>query len=143
VSYRILDHDTPRCQEFVRELTGRPSFDLLVCIGLERDGVIVAATGFNYFNGRSAHIHLAIREHARLIRQYIWFIFHYAFVQAGLEMLIALMPASNKVVGLNQHFGFSEQFRLDGAHPDGAMILQTLHKTDCRFLSGRYAKVSP
>lgn len=140
MSYRIIDNDTPRCQEFLRNEFGIVATDIYVCIGLERFSKINVVAGFNYFNGRSAHIHLYIKNGTRMTREFIWFVFYYAFVQAGLELLIAMMPERKP---LSDKFGFIERYRIEGAHPEGAVIMRTLKKNDCRFITGRYAKVKP
>ena len=141
MTHRIIDNDLPRCQQWLADKTGGVGTDMVVCIGLEKDGQLIAVTGYNLFNGKSCHVHFCIEKGAYPTRQYIWFVHYYAFVQAGLTMMIALMAASNeRILRLARHLGYVEKYRIDDAHPEGEMILCTLTKENCKYLGdNRYA----
>lgn len=113
--------------------------DTSAAIGLVRDGILVAAAMFTDYNGRSAMIHWVIA--GRITRQFLWAISAYAFLQCGLQKLIGPIVANNdRAIHLVKNLGFVEEARIADAHPDGDLILYTLTKSNCRFLSERYGK---
>ena len=137
-AYRIVDNELSRCQKWLGDKTGGVGTDMVVCIGLERNGELIAVTGYNLFNGRSCHVHFCIEKGAYPTRQYVWFVHYYAFIQAGLEVMIAFMAASNeRILKLARHLGYVEKYRLEDAHPDGDMVLCTLSAKNCKFLLGK------
>jgi len=137
-AYRIIDNELSRCQKWLGDKAGSVGTDMVVCIGLERNGELIAVTGYNLFNGRSCHVHFCIKKGAYPTRQYIWFVHYYAFIQAGLEMMIAFMAASNeRILKLTRHLGYVEKYRLEDAHPNGDMVLCTLSAKNCKFLLGK------
>jgi len=140
MTHRIIDNDLARCQQWLGDKTGGVGTDMVVCIGLEKDGELIAVTGYNLFNGKSCHVHFCIEKGAYLTRNYLWFMHYYPFVQSGLDMMIALMAASNeRILRLAKHCGYQEKYRLDKAHPDGDMVLCTLTRNECKYLGEMYA----
>lgn len=130
MTYRIIDNDDKRCVEWVNG--GR---DYINCIGLEKDGELIAVTGYNYFNGKSCHVHFSIKQGAYPTKDYVWFVHYYPFVQLGLDVMIAYMAESNhKILRLAKHLGYEEKARLKAVHEDGDVLIFTMTKENCRFL---------
>ncbi|MGZ5029072.1 MAG: hypothetical protein ACXWAT_00595 [Methylobacter sp.] len=138
MAYKIIDSDMTRCQAWIAKEYGAVGGDMVMLLGLERDGVLVAVTGFNYFNGKSAHQHFYIKKGQYPTKNFAWFMFYYPFYQAGLDVLIAIIPESNKaIVRLAKHAGYVEKYTLEDTHPDGNMIVWTMSKSDCKPLKLR------
>lgn len=128
----IIDNDTPRCQQWIKERTGGVGTDLVVAIGLEKHGELKAVTGYNLFEGNSCFVHFCIDKGTYPDRKYIWFVHYYPFVQCGLDVMIALVSSANAaILRLCEHLGYKEKYRLD----DCNRVLLTLNKTDCKWLS--------
>ena len=129
---RIIDREPERVATWMKT---RGHFDYRPgsqCIGLEKDGVLVAGTMYDWFNGASVYIHTAIDE---INREYLWFCFYYPFEQLGANVLIGLVGSKNlKAQRLDKHLGFQEFARIPGAHPDGELIIYTMEKRNCRWL---------
>ena len=123
---RIIDREPERVATWMKT---RGHFDYRPgsqCIGLEKDGVLVAGTMYDWFNGASVYIHTAIDE---INREYLWFCFYYPFEQLGANVLIGLVGSKNlKAQRLDKHLGFQEFARIQGAHPDGELIIYTMEK---------------
>jgi hypothetical protein len=133
--YKIIDNDYQRCASWMAAHAGWPCSDMIVIIGLEKDGKIIAASGYNCFNGKSCQQHMVITKGEYMPRSFAWFIYYYPFVQAGIELLIGILPEDNKdIIKLAKHAGFEEKYRIDGGHPDGDLLLCTMTKANCRPL---------
>jgi RimJ/RimL family protein N-acetyltransferase len=65
-------------------------------------------------------------------------VFAYAFLICGVERVSGYVDASNlEARRFNEHLGFREEARLQGAAADGGdVVLYVLWKRDCRFIAG-------
>ena len=107
----------------------------LMCIGVCRDSAIIGCVGFDQFNGASLVMHAA-GEQGWLSRQLIYVVFNYAFNVCNVKMLIGLVPSDNRdALRFNSHLGFKTALVLEDAHPDGALVLMTMLRGECRYLS--------
>jgi hypothetical protein len=137
VAYKIIDKDLERCQDWLGDRTNGIGYDILQAIGLERDGELVAVTGYNQFTEKACHVHFAIDAGAYPTRSYIWFVHYYPFIQAGVDVLIGIISTANqKIINLTQRLGYAEQCRID----DAGLIVTTLNKHSCRFLGDNYGR---
>lgn len=105
------------------------------CIGLERDGEIVAGTLYDYHNGASVYSHWAISDKHALNREYLSAIFRYPFVQLDCSVIIALVAGDNEPSSnLVEHLGFELEHTIKDAHPSGELHIYTMRRSDCRWL---------
>lgn len=111
------------------------NYGAAVGIGVE-DGEIVAGVVLNQYNGASMCIHVASDGSKRwLTKELLWFVFHYAFEQARVKVLIGLIGSKNTASHrFNLHLGFVEEHRIPDAHPDGELLIHILRKENCRWL---------
>lgn len=129
--------DLYRCLSFFNSITHLPESAGMKAIGLERDGVMVAASVFEGFNGQNVWVHLAAEPGARwMTRDYLRYCFHYVFNEMGVKRLSGYVNASNAAARrVNEHFGYQKEAVLKGAAPDGGdVILYVMWRQDCRFL---------
>jgi len=138
MAFKIIDNDYARCNEWLAKNASWPCSDMVVLIGLERDGELTAVSGYNCFNGKSCQQHMVIKRGEYMPRRFAWFIYYYPFVQLGLELLIGILPENNAdIIKLAKHAGFEEKYRIDGGHPDCDLLLCTMKKEDCICLNYR------
>lgn len=105
-------------------------------IGLERDGALVAGTAYEDFNGASIVIHQRNAGPGSLTREFIFACFAFPFLQLGCQLLIGFTVANNaSAIRMNEHLGFERTAVLPGAHPEGDIIIYTMRREACRFLS--------
>ena len=103
------------------------------CIGLEKNGELVAGVLYDYHNGASVYAHIAVT--GRLDRHYLHVIFDYPFRQLGAKVLIGLVAESNKKSRkFVEHLGFTLTATIPEGHPEGALLIYTMRKKDCRWL---------
>ncbi|MCK9622149.1 MAG: hypothetical protein M0R47_16635 [Methylobacter sp.] len=130
MAFRVIDRDLERCQDWLGDRTGTIGYDMVQAIGLERDGELVAVTGYNNFIDKSCHIHFAIQDGVVVPRNYLWFIHYYPYMQAGIDVLIAFMPVANeRIIRLAQHLGYSLRCWID----DAGLMLYTMNKSNCKW----------
>lgn len=129
--FSIIDKDLERCQDWLGDRTGTTGYDMVQAIGLERDGELVAVTGYNNFTYKACHVHFCIDRGVYPTKEYLWFVHYYPFIQAGIDVLIAIMPQTNdRIIRLAQHLGYSMKCWIDQAE----LMLYTMNKSDCKFL---------
>lgn len=133
-STKILDQDHARVGAWMGTHGAGYYRDGTTCIGLEREGKIVAAAMYDGFNGSSIFAHIAIT--GKMTREWLWFICYYPFVQLKCEVVIGLVSSANHAAQrFDEHFGFVKQCVIPGGDPQGDLIIYALRKADCRFLT--------
>lgn len=105
------------------------------CIGSVNGGIILGVVGFDGYNGASIQMHAA-GDPGWLTKELLWASFDYAFNVCKVNMTIVLIDSANaKSLRFNSHLGFKEAIRLEGAHPDGALVIMTMTRGECRYLN--------
>ena len=106
-------------------------------IGLwdDREGPI-AASLFEAHNGASVMLHQVGIGRKWLNREYLWFVFHYPFIQLGVRKIISPVESENRdSVRFIRHIGFDLEATLKDAAPKGDLLIFTMTKDQCRWLS--------
>ena len=106
-------------------------------IGLERNGNLCAVVGYEDFNGASVRMHVAAENGRRwMVKDYLWFCFYYPFEQLGVKQIIGLVSSANKqAFDFDMNLGFKHVATVPNACPDGDMLILTMNRAECRFLS--------
>ena len=106
-------------------------------IGLRRNGKLVAGVIYENWNGASLQVHVAVQ--GVMTPKYLAAIYHYPFVHVGAKKLIAGIGEGNKEsIRFVSKMGFRLEGRIPDAHPDGALLLYTMSREQCRYLGERY-----
>lgn len=135
MAYKIIDRDLDRCRDWLGDSIGSVGYDMIQAIGLERDGSLVTVTGYNNFTDKACHVHFSMDKGAYAPREYVWFVHHYPFIQARVDVLIAMVSKANhKLIRLVEHLGYSMQCFISGAD----LLVYSMHKNNCRFLELRH-----
>lgn len=111
------------------------------CIGqVDAGGDLIGVVGFDGYNGASVMMHVAGRGNW-CTRSMLYATFHYPFVALRCKMVIGLVPSGNHAaIHFNKRVGFTVMNEIEGAHPDGSLLLMTMRLEDCRWLEARYGK---
>lgn len=81
-------------------------------------------------------MHVAAFRPRWINRDLLWAAFHYPFVQLGVKKVFGQVPEDNtKALELNRNLGFKEETRIADVYPEGDMVLMSMYKADCRWLS--------
>ena len=105
-------------------------------IGLERDGQLVAGVLFDHYNGKSVAMHVAGEGSNWMTRNFLVTCFRYPFVQLGVHKIIGLVDSSNRLARrLDEHLGFTMEAVVKDAAPHGDLLIYSMTREQCRFLS--------
>jgi len=101
--------------------------------GVER---IIAGALFSDYNKASMQVHLAGESGARwMTKAYLGFCFQYAFNQTGINKLLGFVGSGNEAARrFDEHIGFRLETAIEGAHPDGALLIYSMTRDQCRWL---------
>lgn len=111
------------------------NFGAAVGIGWARHGQLVAGVAYNEFNGVNMNAHIAAEGKHWLTRKFLWAMFHYPFVQAGVQRLTGLVGEGNMAARrFDEHLGFDFETQLTGAHPTGDLLVYVMWKRNCKWL---------
>ena len=108
--------------------------DGMTAIGWERDGVIVAGTSCENYNGNNMFGHQRIDSPPA--REYWFAVADYIFRQCGVKRFTATVESDNKkAIRLNQKIGFEIEATLKDAGRNGDLLVMVLWKENCRMLT--------
>lgn len=104
-------------------------------VGLWDGEKIVAVTGYESFNGASLTMHCAGEGRNWLNKEFLWFAFHYPFVQLKAKVIISPVESTNSVCRrFIENLGFTIEATLKDCAPGGDLLLYRLERKDCRWL---------
>lgn len=107
------------------------------CIGLEKDGNIVAVAVYDTFSAVECNVHLASDGSKNwLNREFIVHAFAYPFIQCGFLSITGVVPADNKAaLRFNEHIGWTRCGYRRKAMPDGGdIVIMEMMREDCKWL---------
>lgn len=106
-------------------------------IVLRRDGEIVAAALYVEYNGTNIFIHLAGSPGKRwLTRDFLYWLFHYPFIQLGCRRISAWVESSNAdSVRFIEHLGATREAVLEKAGREGDDVyVYRMFREDCKYV---------
>lgn len=134
-SLRRIVYDNARLGPWIEAHEGGQYRQGSQCIGLERDGEVVAGALFDWFNGASIYCHIAIADKRALGRDFLRAAFGYAFIQLKCEVLIGLVAGDNLAAQrLDERLGFTREHTIRGGHPSGELHIYTMRRHECRWI---------
>ena len=129
----------PEVVRFVDSINGGSPDPFAIGIGLEKDGQLIAGVKFDNWNRRSICMHVAAKGKDWLTRDYLWVCFDYPFNQLGVSKILGFVAESNKDARrFDEHLGFRLEHSIADAHPDGALLIYSMTRDQCRFLGLRH-----
>lgn len=105
-------------------------------MGLAEDGALIGGVLFDHYNGRSIAMHVAGEGRKWLNREFIHACFSYAFDQLKVHKVIGMVPSTNTdALRFDYKLGFIKEATIEDAVPYGDLILLTMTRDQCRWLS--------
>lgn len=122
-------------EEFCRNVQYSPSRNFRG-IALLRDGVLVAATGYDHWTPNSVQMHVWVPHPKKLGPAFVRESFRYPFEIGGRGLVVGITPSDNAAaLRFNKHIGFREVYRVKDAWSEGVdMVVQEMRKDECRWL---------
>lgn len=107
------------------------------CIGLEKDGELVAVVVFDSFSSVDCNMHIASDgTRAWMNKALLLSAFAYPFTQLGLRRVTGVVPAKNEqAIAFDQHLGFEREGYCHHALPDDDIVILGMLRENCRFIN--------
>ena len=109
---------------------------------LKDDGTPAAVCLYTDFNSVNVFGSVAAEPGKHwLNRDFLWYCFRYPFIQMGVNRITSFVASTNEeAIRFDTHLGFTLEATLKGAHPDGDLLVMTMHKDQCRWLNHKGKK---
>jgi RimJ/RimL family protein N-acetyltransferase len=134
--YEVVS-DEPGAFDFVTRFFSLNWSDGQKGIVLKRDSEIIAACLYVENNGTNCFVHLAGKAGKRwLTRNFLYWCFHYPFVQVGLKRMTGWIEATNEdSIRFAEHIGMTREATLKGAGQNGVDVhLYVITRENCRYV---------
>lgn len=106
----------------------------MTALGWEVDGVIVAGTAFENYNGNNMFGHQRIDKAPP--REYWFCVADYIFSHCGCKRFTATVESDNiQAIRLNKHIGFEIEATLKDAGYNGDLLIMVLWPKKCKMLN--------
>jgi RimJ/RimL family protein N-acetyltransferase len=106
----------------------------MTAIGWEKDGIIVAGTAFENWNGNNMFGHQRIDSSPT--KSYWIAVINYIFNQVKVKRFTATVEADNhKAISLNHKIGFVIETTLKDAGRNGDLLIMTPWPENCKMLN--------
>lgn len=136
--YTVISNPA-RVWAFVRSMgVSVPAIGNMKGIGLERDGELIAGVLYEGYTGPNIWMHVAAKPGTRWCKkEFVWYCFHYPFVELGCKRVSGYVEASNEAARkFDEHLGFKPEATLKGAARDGGdVILYVMWREECKYVN--------
>jgi len=101
------------------------------------DNRLRGVVGYDNYNGASVVMHMA-GDPGWIDKSMLHAAFDYPFNRLGCNQALAFVPCGNDVaLDIDKRLGFEVVAELDGAHPDGSLLVLRLRREDCKWIAPR------
>lgn len=135
---RLISKEHSRVGAWIQAHGGGYYREGTTCLGLEKDGVLIAGVMYDYYNGSSIWMHVASSVKHWLDRDYLRVCFDYPFNQLCCKVVLGYVDENNlKARRFDEHLGFKLTAVIPEGHPKGDLLIYTMRKENCRWLKDR------
>lgn len=100
------------------------------------DGRLLGGVIYQNYTGASVGAHVASFDPHWLNQDMLWVIFDYPFNQLKVTKLLGqVMSNKEKVLDFDKRLGFKEEVRIPEVFPDADLVVLSMRREDCRWLS--------
>ncbi len=134
-SFKIIDKEHKRIGIWMEGHHAGKWRDGDVCLGLEKEGMLIAGVRYDLFNHASICMHVAAEGKHWLNREFLSYAFYYPFEQLKVNVIIGLVAEDNlKAQKFDEHLGFKLLTKIPNADPNGSTLIYTMEKHQCKWL---------
>ena len=122
---------------WVLERAGGNYNENMTAVGIERDGILIAAVAYDGFTGEdgSIFLHSRIDSPHYCTRSFLFHIFAYPFLQLKVRRVFGIVDERKEdVIRFNRKVGFGVDAKLRDYFPEGSAVLMSMGKDKCRWL---------
>jgi RimJ/RimL family protein N-acetyltransferase len=100
------------------------------------DGKLLGGVIYQGYTGASIRMHVAGFTPRWADRDMLWMAFHYPFEQLGVNKVFGHVHSTNlKALDFNRKLGFIEEARIAGVFRDADLVIMSMRREDCRWLT--------
>ena len=105
--------------------------------GVTDHGELIAGVVFDSWNGASVQMHVAALPGRNWVsKALLGIVFDYPFNQLKVKKILGTVGESNVAARrFDEHVGFKLEATLSEAHPDGMLLVYSMTREQCRWLS--------
>ena len=134
----IIDKDHARVGQWMQAHGACQYNAAAVCIGLERNGDLVAGVQYEQYSGVGGSMLVSIAVTGRLTKTFVRYACEYAAYEAKVNMVYAMVGEGNaKSQRFVEQMGFVRLCAVPQSHPTGSTYLYGLWKSSCKYLTRR------
>ena len=137
----------PGIVEFVAKATNEfGNFGAATGIGIQElrgeEWVTIGGVAYADWNGVNVVAHIASDGSRQwMSKRFLWTIFDYPFNQLKVNRITCEIGSKNlNSINLCERLGFACETALQGAHPDGDLLIYRLWKRDCKWINLAFLK---
>lgn len=133
----IVAQPKEEIEKFVRiGLKETDPFKDYSALGYVRENRLIAGVIYNHYTKSSICMHVYAVGRNWLTKSFLFACFDYPFNQLGVNVITGLVAKKNKAARqFDEHLGFIYQGKIPHALPHDDLLIYTLIKRDCRWLS--------
>lgn len=122
--------------------TYNPAVDQVIAVTSQ--GKLLGGNILTGYTGVSIHMHTAGFAPAWATRDFLWVLFDYPFNQLGCKKVFGQVPEYNtRALEIDKKLGFKIVARIEDVFPDGACLVLSLAREDCRWLKLKPRGIKP
>jgi RimJ/RimL family protein N-acetyltransferase len=111
-----------------------PAYDFAIV--RTEQGELLGGVIYQGYTGASIRAHIAGFRPRWIDKDMLWMMFHYPFEQLACDKILGFIHSTNgKALDFNRKLGFKEEARITGVYRDADMVIMTLRREDCRWLT--------
>jgi hypothetical protein len=105
-------------------------------VAVHRDGHVCGGVVYTGYLGAAITLHMAGNETNWATRDFLWMVYHYAFVQLGVRKVLGLVSADNhRALSIDTRMGFTVEARVREVFPDGSdLLILSMDRAHCKWL---------
>lgn len=108
-------------------------------IALVHGDRIRGAVWLENYNGASLLAHVVGDGRRWLTREFLQAVFNYVFNVLGCKKMLGIVrDANHDAQRFDEHLGFRRECVIEDADPEGALIIYSLKREDCKFLGEQH-----
>lgn len=110
-------------------------------LGWVRDDEIIAGVLYESYTGASIAASIAVAPGAVFPKELLWMMFDYPFEQLKVKKVLTYSRDSNhKVQVMLDKLGFVREAVIPDVYDDGALVIATMTKEQCKWLGDDHAR---
>ena len=108
-------------------------------LGLVRGTEVLAGVVFEDYTMKAVVVHMAVRHKNVPLKRFIPAVFHYAFIDLGVDKMVGFVNSANKAaLKTDLRLGFRPEAIVEEVFPNGDLVIMVMNRSECRWIPTAY-----